>query len=295
MRWFIVDGGSVNGTFLRRGGELQLVGGRTALQRRRRRVCARVGRGDGRATLLRARLPRHAGDSQATRAVPVRPPRPSACLAYDMNEARLVLVHDGEQHEIQIRAQAHRLVRYMVERNVAGRRRTGALHARRVDARRLGGRADALRGRSWRSSSGSCARSSSRSTPTHLIENERRLGYRLRTCGARPVTPDAGETFGGYTIESVLGRGGMGTVYLATHERLARKVALEGDRARACARRGLPRAVSPRVAARSVARPSERDPDLRRRRGRRRPLHRDALRRRAEPAGAAQRSGDRCP
>jgi hypothetical protein len=42
-----------------------------------------------------------------------------------------------------------------------------------------------------------------------------------------PVTPGFGETFGGYTIESVLGRGGMATVYLATHERLARKVALK--------------------------------------------------------------------
>jgi serine/threonine-protein kinase len=41
------------------------------------------------------------------------------------------------------------------------------------------------------------------------------------------VTPDVGETFGGYTIESVLARGGMGTVFLATHERLARKVALK--------------------------------------------------------------------
>jgi serine/threonine protein kinase len=49
-------------------------------------------------------------------------------------------------------------------------------------------------------------------------------------CG-RVVTdrtaPGVGETFGGYTIESLLGRGGMGAVYLATHARLARKVALK--------------------------------------------------------------------
>jgi len=42
----------------------------------------------------------------------------------------------------------------------------------------------------------------------------------------RPA-PGVGETFGGYTIESLLGRGGMGSVYLATHERLGRKVALK--------------------------------------------------------------------
>ncbi|MEV6431234.1 protein kinase [Nocardia sp. NPDC051463] len=42
--------------------------------------------------------------------------------------------------------------------------------------------------------------------------------------GARLV---AGELFAGYRIERVLGRGGMGTVYLAAHPRLPRQIALK--------------------------------------------------------------------
>ena len=39
--------------------------------------------------------------------------------------------------------------------------------------------------------------------------------------------PGVGDSLGGYTLESSLGRGGMGSVYVATHDRLDRKVALK--------------------------------------------------------------------
>ena len=39
--------------------------------------------------------------------------------------------------------------------------------------------------------------------------------------------PGVGDTLGGYTLESLLGRGGSGSVYLATHDRLERKAALK--------------------------------------------------------------------
>jgi Transcriptional regulatory protein, C terminal/FHA domain len=180
-QWFVVDGGSVNGTFLRRAGTLQRVRDRAALH-------------DGDVVCVLASITEtgerrffelafHArADSQATRAAPIRNVvGPPACLSYDPNQARLVLVRDGERHEIQIRAQAHRLVRYMVARNAAGGGSPALcthdelmqavwadepMHTR-VELARL----------VWE-----LRKKLEPFSAEHLIENERRLGYRMRTC-----------------------------------------------------------------------------------------------------------------
>ena len=41
------------------------------------------------------------------------------------------------------------------------------------------------------------------------------------------MTKGTGSSIGGYTIESLLGRGGMSTVYIAEDAKLGRKVALK--------------------------------------------------------------------
>src|SRR5512132_889060 len=99
-RWFVVDGGSVNGTFIRRTSGLERVVERTALH-------------DGDVICVLASIAEtgersyfelafHAReDSQATRAAVGATPLTAECLRND------------ERDEIPIRAQAHRLVRYM--------------------------------------------------------------------------------------------------------------------------------------------------------------------------------------
>ena len=116
-----------------------------------------------------------------------------------------------------------------------------------------------------------------------------------------------GTEVAGYRIERTLGRGGMSVVYLARARLAPAQGRAQG--ARAAARRGrtLPRAVRPRVPARGLARPPERDPDLRSGGFRSRPVHRDALRggdrppdpvargRRARTRAGRSRSSGRSP
>lgn len=176
--WFLVDGGSVNGTFLRRGGDLRRVTGRTLL-RDGDVVCVLAAVTEtGERRFFELSFHGAAGDSQATRAVPVQS---TECLGYDAREARLVLVQGGARHELQIRAQAHRLVRHMVERNAAaGGAPVLCMHEelmRAVWADEPLHTREELAKLVWE-----LRRKLEPFGAEHLIENERGLGYRMRTC-----------------------------------------------------------------------------------------------------------------
>jgi DNA-binding response OmpR family regulator len=176
--WFLVDGGSLNGTFLRRGGVLQRVSERIAL-RPGDVVCILASiEESGERRYFELGFRPGGVDSQATRAVAHEQ---DDCLSYDADEARLVLVRGGGRHELQIRAQAHRLLRYMVERNAAA---GGApalcthdelMHA--VWADEPMHTREELAKLVWE-----LRKKLEPFGAEHLIENERRLGYRLRTC-----------------------------------------------------------------------------------------------------------------
>ena len=171
--WSIVDGGSVNGTFVRRGDDLQRVEGRRPL-RNGDVVCVLASishQGDRTYFELAYEA---AADSQATRAV-VEPQPSQECLSYDPDEARLVLVSGGERHEIEIRAQAHKLVRHMAERSPAL-----CTHDELMEAV-WGGEPmhsrEELAKLVWE-----LRKKLEPFGAEDLVENERRRGYRLRTC-----------------------------------------------------------------------------------------------------------------
>jgi DNA-binding winged helix-turn-helix (wHTH) protein len=176
-RWFVVDGGSVNGTFLRRGSTLDRLTKRTPLHDGDV-VCVLASIADtGERRFFELRF-QATPDSQTTRAVLDAQPE---CLSYDPDEARLVLVRDGERHELQIRAQAHRLVRYMVERNAAiGGSPALCTHDELMEAvwadEPMHTRVE-LAKLVWE-----LRKKLEPFGAEHLIENERRLGYRMRTC-----------------------------------------------------------------------------------------------------------------
>jgi FHA domain/Transcriptional regulatory protein, C terminal len=185
-QWFLVDGGSVNGTFLRRGGAPERVHGRAPL-RDGDVVCVLASIAEsGERRYFELALQALGGDSQATRAVLVHSPASTegagaACLSYDVEEARLVLVRGDERHEIHVRAQAHRLIRHMAQRNAAiGGSPALCTHDELMRAvwgdEPMHTRTE-LAKLVWE-----LRRSLQPYGAERLVENERRRGYRLRTC-----------------------------------------------------------------------------------------------------------------
>ena len=180
-RWFVVDGGSVNGTFVRRGSGRQRVKQRMALHDGDLVSVLASAAGGGERRYFE--LAFHTiTDSQATRAVPLD--AVGDCLRYDADAARLVLVTRDDEHELPIRAQAHRLVRHMVERNAAaGGSPVLCTHdelMRAVWAGEPMHTREELAKLVWE-----LRKKLEPFGAEHLIENERRLGYRLRTCPSR--------------------------------------------------------------------------------------------------------------
>jgi hypothetical protein len=180
-RWFVVDGGSVNGTYLRRNGALERVGVRMQL-RQGDVVCVLGSTEGGRHRYFELAVVGTFDDSQATRAAGLRAgPTGEACLDYDAAQARLTLVQRGERTDISVRAQAHRLLAHMAARNrSSGSAAALCTHDELMEAIWAG---EPLHNRMelakivWE-----LRKKLEPYGADHLIENERGLGYRLRSC-----------------------------------------------------------------------------------------------------------------
>lgn len=103
------------------------------------------------------------------------------CVRYDLDQERLLVARGAETHEIQVRAQVHRLVRHMVERNAAsGGTPALCTHAELMEAvwgdEPLHDRTELAR-LVWE-----LRRQLELVDAAELIETAPRRGYRLRTC-----------------------------------------------------------------------------------------------------------------
>ena len=186
-RWDVVDGGSVNGTFLRREVTLERVEGRTTL-RDGDVVCVLAGVDEEGARHYFELAFRQLAGGQATRAAPISTIRSGvvseeACLAYDAQAARLVLRRGSARHEIHLRPQGHRLVRHMADRNAeAGGTPVLCEHDELMQAvwgdEPMHTRLELAR-LVWE-----LRRELRRFGAEDLVESERGRGYRLGTCPA---------------------------------------------------------------------------------------------------------------
>jgi DNA-binding response OmpR family regulator len=177
--WWVVDNGSVNGTFVLRGHarSMEQVQGRVSITDGDTIQVLGVltDTGDARYWTLTLRDPLR---TRPVSALIARAP----CLFYDWLQAKLYRVEGSARIEITLRPQEHKLVRYMAQRNqtnggvpvlcsydelIAAVWGDEAMHTQDEVTHLVWG----LRGKV----------ESDRNNP-RLLETERGLGYRLRTC-----------------------------------------------------------------------------------------------------------------
>ena len=118
-----------------------------------------------------------------------------------------------------------------------------------------------------------------------------RFTWSIHSPESEVQVPEVGSQLAGYRIEGMIGRGGMGVVYLATELALDRPVALKLDRARAGGRRDVPAALPPGVEDRRLHRSRRHPAGVRSGRIGRAALHCEPLRRRHRSTDGARRTG----
>jgi DNA-binding response OmpR family regulator len=181
QQWVVVDGGGANGTLLRRGRELERLREPTRLESGDV-ICVLAFIGDGGQREyfeLTFDIEQEADDTRAAPSLVT-----DACLSYSPDSARLALLRASERIEIPLRAQAHRLVGYMAQRNAdAGGGPVLCTHDELMHAvwadEPMHSREE-LAKLVWE-----LRRKLAPLDAEHLVETERGLGYRLRTCPPR--------------------------------------------------------------------------------------------------------------
>jgi hypothetical protein len=174
--WWVVDNGSVNGTFVMKGSDLKMVQGRAPLT-------------DGDSIHILGALSKEGEpryweltfiDPLKTQIVEALPRR--TCLKYDWTQAKLLLVERSRRTEIDLRPQEHKLVRYMVQRNDSnGGVPVMCTHGELIEAvwgQRTHHGAEDLNHLIWQIRK----KIPSRDQAIELFDVERAMGYRLRTC-----------------------------------------------------------------------------------------------------------------
>jgi DNA-binding winged helix-turn-helix (wHTH) protein len=121
--------------------------------------------------------------------------RSGACVEYDVHGGRLILVTSAGRHEIHVRPQVHRLVRFMAERNAASAG-TAVLCSNDELMHAVWGDEPMHTHTELARLVWELRRELEPLGATEVVVNERRRGYRLATCAKATPSASAGDADG---------------------------------------------------------------------------------------------------